>query len=384
MIGRRLAVPAGVTVLALALVGCSGAASPSTAPASAAPASAAPASAAPASAAPASAAPASAAAPSAAPASAAPAAALAALEAIPTGNESTHIRIAFFGFAKANSFAEATYAGIQAYAAAHNADVTFFDANFVSATQVAQIQDATTAGTYQVFIVQANDGAAVVPAVEAAIAKGIKVVAEFTPVGTRYDTAQSQVPGMIYIGDVPTENGKVLAGLGLQACGSLKPCIVAYLQGFQTLPLDNARTQATVAALQAGGATVISNYVGGYTQDQGRTVGQDLFTAHPDVNVVIGASQAIEGLETVIPASLQGKVKLVGNGASEQAVAAVEAGRWYGVFYLPEKTEGSLSAHLGLSAARGVSVPMSTDAETLFNVYGTKASLGNVTGDYKD
>ena len=71
----------------------------------------------------------------------------------------------------------------------------FFDPNFDSAKQVSQIQDAITSGEYQAFIVQANDGNAVVPAIQEAIEDGITVVAEFTPVGTRYDTIEPQVAG---------------------------------------------------------------------------------------------------------------------------------------------------------------------------------------------
>lgn len=93
--------------------------------------------------------------------------------------------IAFFGFASANSFAQATYAGIKEQAAKSGVKVKFFDPNFDAATQVSQIQNAITTGKYQAFIVQANDGNAVVPPIREAINEGIAVVGEFTPVGTK-------------------------------------------------------------------------------------------------------------------------------------------------------------------------------------------------------
>lgn len=310
----------------------------------------------------------------------------------PTSTQSQKaLSIAFFGFAKANSFAQATFSGIEDYATKNNATATFFDGNFSAPTQVSQIQDATTSGKYQVFIVQANDGTAVIPAVQQAIAKGIVVVAEFTPVGTRYDTAQPQVPGMYYVGDVITDNGKAIGELGLEAAKAIGVShpIVAYLQGFPTLPLDNARTKAAVDTLKAGGATVISNYVGGYTQDSGRTAGQDLFASHPDVNVVIGSSQAIEGVQTVVPASLKGKVQLIGNGGSTQAVTAVQQGLWFACYYYPEPLCGAKAAEVGLGVARGQSEPKSvTEAEIAkangFSVMGTKANLVGRKGFYKD
>jgi ribose transport system substrate-binding protein len=313
-------------------------------------------------------------------------------DATPTDGASDEpMAIAFFGFAKANSFAQATFAGIEEYAAANNATATFFDGAFDAPTQVSQIQDATTSGKYQVFIVQANDGTAVIPAVEQAIAAGITVVAEFTPVGTRYDTAEPQVEGMYFVGDIITENGEIIAQLGLDAAaaqGIDKP-VIAYLQGFPDLPLDNARTKAAVSTLEAGGAEVIDTYVGGYTTDSGRAAGQDLFAAHPDVNVVIGSSQAIAGVETVIPEDLVGKVQLVGNGGSVQAVTAVKEGRWFGTYVYPETLAGAKAAEIGLGAARGEDMPNSVTVKVVAEengiaVAGTAETVTDLEGFYND
>ncbi|HET6494263.1 MAG TPA: sugar ABC transporter substrate-binding protein [Thermoleophilia bacterium] len=301
------------------------------------------------------------------------------------------VAIAFFGFAKANSFAQATFSGIEDYASKNNATAKFFDGGFSAPTQVSQIQDAITSGKYQVFIVQANDGAAVIPAVEQAIAKDIVVVAEFTPIGTKYDTAEPQVEGMYFVGDVITDNGVAIAELGLQAAeeAGISEPVIAYLQGMPTLPLDNARTDAAVSTLEAGGAKVISNLVGGYSQDEGRKVGQDLFAAHPDVNVVIGSAQSIAGVERVIPAALKGKVFLVGNGGSTQAVTAVQEGRWFACYYYPEPLAGAKAAEVGIGVARGETMPKSVTESSIaeengFSVMGTKAALEGRTGWYDD
>ena len=117
-----------------------------------------------------------------------------------------------------------------------------------------------------------------VPAVESALAAGKKVVVLFSPVGTRYDTAQAQVPGTINLVDPPVDNGKILGDLGLQACkkSGANPCKVAYLEGFKSLPLDNARTEAVKKALTDGGAQVVMSVEGGYTNDGGRQAMQDI------------------------------------------------------------------------------------------------------------
>ncbi|TNC25474.1 sugar ABC transporter substrate-binding protein [Amycolatopsis alkalitolerans] len=295
------------------------------------------------------------------------------------------LSIGFLGFAKANSFAQATWAGIQEYAKAHNATATFLDSNFDGPTQVNQLQDAVTSKRYDVVIVQANDGTAIVNAVKQAVAAGITVVIEFTPVGGDYSTTGPQVPGTVSIVDAPTLNGQGLATLGLGACkeAAATPCKVAYLQGFANYPLDTARTNATVDALKAGGADVVASVVGGYTPDSGRAAFQNVLQAHPDVNVVIGSSQAIEG---AAPLAAGKNIKFVGNGGSTQAFDGVKTGSWYGVYVIPEKTEGAKAAELGLAKARGQQVPVATDARTLtpYKALGTKETLAGQTADYSD
>lgn len=295
------------------------------------------------------------------------------------------LSIGFFGFAKANSFAQATWAGIQSYAAAHNATATFLDPNFDGPTQVNQLQDAVTSKRYDVVIVQANDGTAIVNPVKQAVAAGITVVIEFTPVGGRYDTTEAQVPGTISIVDAPTINGEGLATLGLGACEQVpaKPCKVAYLQGFENFPLDTARTNAVVDALQAGGAEVVANVVGGYTPDSGRAAFQNVLQAHPEVNVVIGSSQAIQG---AAPLAAGKDIQFVGNGGSTQAFEGVLSGAWYGAYVIPEKAEGAKAAELGLAKARGQQVPAATDARSLtpYKALGTKETLRGQTADYSD
>jgi ribose transport system substrate-binding protein len=297
-----------------------------------------------------------------------------------------HLNIGFFGFAKANSFAQAGWAGVQSYANAHNASATFLDSNFDGPTQVNQLQDAITSKRYDVVIIQANDGTAMVNPVKQAVAAGITVVIEFTPVGGKYDSAQPQIPGTINIIDPPTVNGVGLAKLGLDACKTVTSgtCQVAYLQGFANYPLDTARTNAAADTLKAGGATVISNLVGGYTPDTGRAAMQNLLQSHPDVNVVIGSSQALEG---ATPLASGKKIAFVGNGGSTQAFGFVSGGTWYGVYDVPEKSDGAKAAELGLNKARGQNVPDSTvvcSTLTTFDCLGTKQTLQGLTADYSD
>ena len=158
------------------------------------------------------------------------------------------------------------------------------------------------------FVVQANDGNAVVPAIKQALKKGITVVGEFTPVGPNYATIQPQVPGLIFVGESPVANGHSLGHLGVEACAGINPCKVAYLQGFKSLPLDNARTAAVLQTLKsAKNVQVVASPEGGYTQASGLKAAQDVLSAHSDVNVIIGSSQAIEGTAAGGQASRQAR-----------------------------------------------------------------------------
>ncbi|MFN8660558.1 MAG: sugar ABC transporter substrate-binding protein [Thermomicrobiales bacterium] len=290
------------------------------------------------------------------------------------------INVAFFGFAAANGFAQATWSGVQEAAAEMCATARFFDPNFDSATQVAQIQDAITSGEYQAFVIQANDGNSVVPVVEEAVAAGIVVVGEFTPIGTDYGSIEPQVEGMTsYVGTSIVKNGEGLAELGIQACESLgaDPCKVAYLQGFRSLPLDNARTEAVTKGLEAAeGVELVASPEGGYTQASGLAAAQDVLQANPDVNVIIGSSQAILGAEQALTDAGITGVALIGNGAPRQAVAAVKDGRWFAVWADAESSAGKEAASVAIRAARGEEVPSSVDTTKLLPTpLGTKDNL---------
>jgi ribose transport system substrate-binding protein len=294
--------------------------------------------------------------------------------------------IAFFGFAAANSFAQATWAGVKQTAKRNNVSAKFFDPNFNAQTQVSQIQDAITTGRYQAFVIQANDGNAVIPAIKQALKAGIAVVAEFTPVGSRYDTIKPPLPGITFVGEAPVWNGQALGRLGIRACGNRNPCNVAYLEGFKALPLDNARTAAVKAQLaKAKNVKLVASVEGGYTQASGLKAAQDVLQAHSDVNVIIGSAQAIQGAQQAVRAvGKEGKIKLIGNGGSCQAVAAVRAGKWFATYVIAEKSSGAKAAQLAIDKAEGKKVPVSFDTRTLQNPIGTKQGLGNYKAQYCD
>ena len=283
----------------------------------------------------------------------------------PAATKTPHV--AFFGFATDNSFAQATWKGVQEAVKKYHGTDTFLNGDFSATTQVAQLEDEITSGTYNVFIVQANDGSAVVPEVKAAIKKGIVVVAEFTQVGSNYSEISPQVPGEISVVENSALSGTDLGKLALGACGSLNPCNVIYFQGAPTLPLDVARTKAVLAELKTDShVNMLEDPTGGYLKSTGETVMEDVLTVHPNVNVIVGSSQATEGA-TIVATShhLLGKIKFIGDGGSVQCVNYVRAGTWYACFGIPEVTDGFTATLYGIEKLDAKMPPLTTNSAAL-------------------
>lgn len=275
------------------------------------------------------------------------------------------LNIGFFGFAKSNSFAQGTFLGVEQAAKANNAQATFVDSNFNAQTQIQQIQDAVTSRQFDVMVIQANDNQALIAPLQQAVQAGITVVIEFSVVGTKFDTIEPQVPGAISIVNMPTANGKSLGEMGKEACATVPgdSCNVAYLEGFKSLPLDNARTDAVKAELATDPRIkLVGSVEGGYTADTGRKAFQDLSQANPKLDVVIGSAQAITG---AAQAAGQTAVKFIGNGTSKSNVEAVRSGKWFGIYVSDVAANGLKAAELGLAKARGQNVPTAVDEAEL-------------------
>ena len=91
-----------------------------------------------------------------------------------------------------------------------------------------------------------------------------------------------------------------------------------------------------------------------------------------------GAQQAVRG------AGKLGKIKLIGNGGSCQAVAAVKKGTWFATYVGAEKSNGKKASDIGIAAASGKKVPKSFDTRKIQNPIGTKKTLKGYTAQYCD
>ncbi|MGI9197339.1 MAG: sugar ABC transporter substrate-binding protein [Candidatus Nanopelagicales bacterium] len=293
-------------------------------------------------------------------------------------------KVAFFGFWKTNSFTQAVLKGVQDGAAEIGAEVLDLSpAEYDAAAQIKAVQDQTIKGDAQVYVMLASDSVGMATAAKEAIDKGITVVAAFTPLGSDFTTLEPQVPGLAVVGETPVSNGSILAELAAEACADLNPCNVAYLEGFKALPLDNARTEAFVTTLATAdpNAKLVAQVEGGYSPDAGKKAAQDALQANPDINVMVGSSQAILGAETVVDPA---KVKLIGNGASCEAFDAVKAGKWYALYNLDTVAMGYESVILGSEIANGGTPALVINSQDLRNPKGTADVIADYECAYSD
>jgi ribose transport system substrate-binding protein len=292
-------------------------------------------------------------------------------------------KVAFFGFWKTNSFTQAVLAGVKSESTKKGLEVVdLTGAGYDGAAQLKAIQDQTIKGDVQMYVILAIDSIGVASAVKDAIAKGITVVSGFTPIGPDFTTLTPQVDGMVVVAETPTSNGDGLARMAAMACKTKKDCNVAYLQGLKTLPLDNARTNAFKAGLKkyAPKAKLVADVEGGYAPDSGKKAAQDVLQAHPEVNVMVGSSQAIIGAAGVVNTKV---VSLIGNGASKEAYAGVQGGTWFSCYNLDVPGIGSKSVEYGLKASHGAN-PKPYNIQNLANRLGTASVLMGKTAGYSD
>lgn len=267
------------------------------------------------------------------------------------------VEIAFFA-PTGNSWVEASLEAAREVARNENSEITVFDSGFDPQKQARQIQDAAASGRFDAFLVNAIDNTALVPAVEDAIARAIKVVAMSTAVGPDISTNKIQVEGVSGSVFSPVgERAPATVQLIASACGDRDPCKVALMVGVLSTGQERYMRQAVKEGLRRhANIELVAEREGGFLPDPAYKAAQDILQAHPDVDVIATtADQMALGVERAVDdADLTGKVKILGNGGGEIGVRAVREGRWYGDVHpgLP-KDIGKIATEIAIRAARG-------------------------------
>ncbi|NYI40227.1 sugar ABC transporter substrate-binding protein [Demequina lutea] len=267
----------------------------------------------------------------------------------------TPLEIAYMSFAVANSYDAPMLAAAQAEAASSNATLTVFDANNDPQVQFTQLQNAIASGKYQGIITQPILGPGLVSLVEQAIAKGIKVVNIDQILGADLTTDKPQVTGLsANVTFVPTTIGQQLGEQVVAACAAdkLDPCNVGYLYDIKASSLDIAIHKAFVAAISATPSIkVVAEGEDFFTPAVGLTAVQNMLQSNPDMNLIAGSDQGLEGAIQALAAAKK-TVAMVGFGASEAGIAGVKSGAIFSEVAQMPASEGKLGVRALIAAIR--------------------------------
>jgi ribose transport system substrate-binding protein len=245
-----------------------------------------------------------------------------------------NLNVAFFAAASANGWSASAWQGIQSEAAKVGAHATLYDGQFSSSVQLTQVEDATTSGKFNGFVIVANDTVGIASAIQSAwqTAK-IPTVTLLFPIGPDLTTLESQVPGIIgTIARPPADGAKLQADSVIQYCQNINPCRVVILIGQLQYPFDKLRYDTYVSDLKPhANIQVVAMGSGNYDRNTSLKAMQDILQAHPQINAVLSnVDQQTEGAVLALQAAgINPKsVFLTGAGATQTAVAAVRSGEW--------------------------------------------------------
>jgi ribose transport system substrate-binding protein len=264
------------------------------------------------------------------------------------------VKIAYLSYAVANSYDAPMLANAKAVAKSEGASLTVFDANNSPSTQLNQLQTVVSSKQYNAIITQPINSLNLITTVKSAIKSGIRVVNMDQPMGPALNTVREQVPGLSgNIMKVITVEGAGMAKLTVQACAAhhLNPCNVGYVGAFAGSSYDQARS-AGISTILAGRSNIkiVDTVYGGFTVPTNLAAVQPMLQAHPEINLLLGSDQSVEG-------ALQGgadpsKITMVGDGGSSTAINDIKKGTWFGTVFQDPGTEGKVAAQCVIAAVR--------------------------------
>jgi ribose transport system substrate-binding protein len=277
----------------------------------------------------------------------------------PSGSSSSNtkpLQIAYLSFAVANSYDAPMLAAAQAEAADNNATLTVFDANNDPQAQYTQLQNAIQSGKYQGIITQPILGTGLVSLVQQAIAKKIKVVNIDQILGADLSTDQPQVTGLsANVTFVPTTIGKQLGEQVVAACAAKKldPCNVGYLYDIKASSLDVAIHTAFAGAISSTSSIkVVAEGQDFFTPAVGLTAVQNMLQSNPEINLIAGSDQGLEGATSALAAAKKTNVAMVGFGASAAGIAGIKSGAIFSEVAQMPASEGRLGVKALVTAIR--------------------------------
>ena len=259
--------------------------------------------------------------------------------------------IAYLSFAVANSYDAPMLAAAQATAKAAGATLTFLDANNDPKAQFAQLQNATASGKYNAIIVQPIFGTGLITRGPGRHRQGDQGREHGPDPRPGSEHRRPQVKGLSgNVVFVPTDIGTKLGHArdpGL--CGEEPQPVQRRIPLRHQGVIARRRDQERFDKATAGKIKVVAQGESFFTPAKGLAATQNMLSAHPEINLIVGSDQGIEG---AVQAIGKKKIVLVGYGGAPAAMQGVSAGTWFGdVAQLPA-TEGRLAADAAVKAVR--------------------------------
>lgn len=282
-----------------------------------------------------------------------------------SGSDDT-VNIAYLGLASSNSYVQDVYKAAQAKAKEMGGTVTIFDGKFDGPTQVAQLRDVVASGKYQAVMILPNDPQLIVPGVQDAISKGLKVAALDYVIGP--DPSAVTEPGVEGMSvQIVVDNDSAAtasAETAAKACEGIDPCNVFLLRADKANQFDQVKVDAMMKVIDANpNMQVVAEGEDGFDSAKAAAITRDVLVAHPDINILMGTNdqactggqQAAEAAGITFSAETKaggGAIACLGWGAARQAVTEIRDGGWLAsVTHVPQ-TEGADAAEQLIKAVR--------------------------------
>ena len=222
-----------------------------------------------------------------------------------------------------NPYFDVAFKGAQNAAADLGGTLTEVGPSAADATQqIPFIQTATTQGA-KAIIVSADDANAIAPALQQAMAAGIKVVG--------YDSSPAKGAYNVFVNQADTAGiGKGLADM---ACDEAPSCTgeIAVLSAAQTATNQNAwiaAMQTTLKDAKYSGLVFDGVYYGNDDPQVSTTQAQAMLAAHPNLKVIVAPTTVgiVAAAQVVTSQNLIGKVFVTGLGTPKGMVDFVKSG----------------------------------------------------------
>lgn len=256
------------------------------------------------------------------------------------------LHVAYLSFSVQNSYDAPMLAAARKEAKTAHVDLTVFNAKTSPTTQYNEMQTAISSGEYQGIITQPIESTNLIPLVKEAIKHHIAVANMDQELGPNLSTSKPQVKGLAAnVVFVPTQIGKKLGQLVVKACAKHDPCNVGYMWDIKDSSLDSAIHGAFMKVISSHSTIkIVATGQSYFTPSIGESAAADMLTANPNLTLIVGSDQGMEGSQIAIAdAGKTGRVILVGYGASAAAVKGVESGEWYASVAQLPASEGKLA-----------------------------------------